>query len=97
MKDFTKLFAGSVLAIVLAACSQQAPEEAAEVAPTETADEFVARVNEELVELNRAGQAAAWVIGKRLSNAMPESPSTVGAYTSCIPSRRASHSASSTP
>jgi len=61
MKDFTKLFAGSVLAIVLAACSQQTPDEAADAGPTESADEFVARVNEELVELNRAGQAAAWV------------------------------------
>jgi len=61
MKDFRKLFAGSVLAIVLAACSQQAPDEATDAGPTESADEFVARVNEELVELNRAGQAAAWV------------------------------------
>jgi len=61
MKVLTKVFAGGVLAIVLVACSQQAPNEAAEVTPTETAEEFVARVNEELVELNREGGAAGWV------------------------------------
>jgi len=61
MKDFAKLFAGALLAIVLAACSQQAEEEAATAAPTETAEEFVARVNEELKELSREGSAAGWV------------------------------------
>ena len=44
MRYLAKLFAGGLLAIFLVACSQQAPEEAAEAAPTETAEEFVARV-----------------------------------------------------
>jgi peptidyl-dipeptidase A len=62
MKDFAKLFAGALLAIVLAACSQQAEEEAAvAAAPTETADEFVARINDELSELSRELGAAGWV------------------------------------
>ena len=61
MKGILRFFAGALLAITLAACSQQAPEETAVAAPTETAEEFVARVNEELKELSREGQAAGWV------------------------------------
>ncbi|MDJ0812479.1 MAG: M2 family metallopeptidase [Woeseiaceae bacterium] len=63
MKDTAKLFAGALLAVVLGACSQEAPEETAApaAAPAETAEEFVVRVNEELTELNREGGAAAWV------------------------------------
>jgi peptidyl-dipeptidase A len=61
MKHFLKLFAGAMLVITLAACSQQAPEEAVSAAPTETAEEFVARVNEELRELGRELGAAGWV------------------------------------
>jgi len=61
MKHLCKLLAGTVLAITLAACSQQTTEETAAAAATETAEEFVARVNEELEELIREGQAAAWV------------------------------------
>lgn len=61
MNNFAKLLAGSLLAIVLAACSQQAPEQTADAAPTETAEEFVARVNEELRELGRELGAAGWV------------------------------------
>ncbi|NOR36905.1 MAG: peptidase M2 family protein, partial [Woeseiaceae bacterium] len=61
MKHFCKLLAGTMLAITLAACSQQAPEETVEAAPTETAEEFVARVNEELRELGRELGAAGWV------------------------------------
>jgi peptidyl-dipeptidase A len=62
MNNYAKLFAGAMLAFVLAACSQQAEEEAATAAaPTETAEEFVARVNEELKELAREGGAAGWV------------------------------------
>jgi peptidyl-dipeptidase A len=61
MKHFLKLFAGALLVITLAACSQQAPEEAVSAAPTETAEEFVARVNEELRELGRELGAAGWV------------------------------------
>ena len=61
MNNYAKLFAGAMLALVLAACSQQAEEEVAAAAPTETAEEFVARVNEELKELSREGGAAGWV------------------------------------
>jgi len=61
MKHLLNLFAGVLLVTTLAACSQQAPEEAVSAAPTETAEEFVARVNEELKELGREGGAAGWV------------------------------------
>ena len=61
MKHLLKLFAGALLVITVAACSQQAPDEAVSAAPTEIAEEFVARVNEELRELGREGGAAGWV------------------------------------
>jgi len=61
MKDFLNLFAGALLVITLAACSQQATEETVAAAPTESAEEFVARVNEEVKELSREGRAAGWV------------------------------------
>jgi peptidyl-dipeptidase A len=62
MRDFAKLLAGAVLAITLVACSERAAEEpAAAAAPAETPEEFVARVNDELRELNRETGAAAWV------------------------------------
>ena len=61
MNNFAKLFVGSLLTIALAACSQQATDETVAIAPAETADEFVARVNEELKELSRESGAAGWV------------------------------------
>ncbi|NIL94013.1 MAG: peptidase M2 family protein [Woeseiaceae bacterium] len=62
MKHTVKLLVGSMLAIALTACTQQAADDdATAAAPTETAEEFVARVNEELKELNREGGAAGWV------------------------------------
>lgn len=61
MKDYARLFAGAMLALVLVACSQQASDDSTTVAATETAEEFVARINDELRELNREGGAAAWV------------------------------------
>jgi peptidyl-dipeptidase A len=63
MKTTAKLLAASLLTFALAACSQEGSEGsvAETVAPTETAEEFVARVNEELKELRREGGAAAWV------------------------------------
>ena len=63
MKHYVKIFASLALAIMLAACSQQAPDEpaAGAAAPTETAEEFVARVNAELEELGRELGAAFWV------------------------------------
>ena len=61
MKTFLKLCASLVLATTLVACSQEAPEEPAAAAPTETAEEFVARANAELEELSREIEAAQWV------------------------------------
>ena len=53
-----------LLSVVFAisACSPQSPDgPARNTAPTETADEFVARMNEELRELRRELGAADWV------------------------------------
>jgi peptidyl-dipeptidase A len=63
MKHHVKIFASLALAGLFAACSQQeAPDEpVTEAAPTETAEEFVARVNAELEELSKELYAAAWV------------------------------------
>ena len=64
MKTLTKLVAGGLLAIVLVACSQQTDEEApaaADAAPTESADEFVTRVNAELKDYWRELNAAGWL------------------------------------
>ena len=61
MKNLVKTIAGVLLVIVISACSQQATEEAAVTAPAETAEEFVARANAEIFELNREGGAAEWV------------------------------------
>ncbi len=50
------------LALSITACSKQSADAPASAAqPTETADEFVARINDELAELNREIGAADWV------------------------------------
>ncbi len=59
MRHIARLFAGTVLALTLAACSGD--DGATSTAPAESAAEFVARVNQELAELNREGGAAGWV------------------------------------
>jgi len=64
MKNHLKLFAGIVLTLVLVACSQKTGEEAiatSDAAPTETADEFVARVNAEYKDYWRELNAAGWL------------------------------------
>jgi len=61
MSNLAKLLAGSLLAIAIAACTQPASEEAADTAPAETAEQFVARANSELEELSRELGAAGWV------------------------------------
>ena len=61
MKNLARIFAGALLVATISACSQQAAEEAAANAPTESAEEFVARANAELIDLNAEGGAAAWV------------------------------------
>ena len=62
MNNLVKILAGITLASLLAACSQEAADTPIAVeAPTETAEEFVARVNDELRELIREIEAAQWV------------------------------------
>tara|TARA_R110002096_G_scaffold29497_13_gene88822 strand:+ start:18275 stop:20095 length:1821 start_codon:yes stop_codon:yes gene_type:complete len=61
MKNLAALFAGVLLVSVISACSQPPSEEASVTAPTETAEEFVARANTELAELSREIGAAQWV------------------------------------
>jgi peptidyl-dipeptidase A len=61
MKNIAKLFAGCVLAIALAACTQQATDEVADAAAAETADEFIARVNAEYKDYWRELNAAEWL------------------------------------
>ena len=62
MKNIVKLCAGIVLVTLVAACSQQSAEEPAAMAtPAETAEQFVARANAELVDLGRELGAAGWV------------------------------------
>ena len=62
MRDIAKLFAGILLAMNLAACSQQAADEPdVAAAPAETAAEFVARFNDELDDYLRELNAAGWL------------------------------------
>ena len=62
MKNLAKVLAGGLLVVMVAACSEQSADDAAATAaPTETAEEFVARANAELEELNRETGAAEWV------------------------------------
>ena len=61
MKKLANLLAGMALALILAACSQQAADEPAEIAPTETADAFIARVNDEFKDYWRELNAAGWL------------------------------------
>ena len=61
MKNLMKLCASLALVTLVAACSQQSAEEPAAAAPTESAEEFVARANAELIDLGRELGAASWV------------------------------------
>ncbi|MDH5618823.1 MAG: M2 family metallopeptidase, partial [Gammaproteobacteria bacterium] len=61
MKNLVKLCASLALVMLTVACSEEAPEETTAAAPTETAQAFVARVNDELRELGREIEAAQWV------------------------------------
>jgi peptidyl-dipeptidase A len=61
MRTFTKLFASAMLAGLLVACSEPATESTVAAAPAESAEAFIARVNEELRELGRELGAAGWV------------------------------------
>jgi len=61
MKKLARIFAGILLVALFAACTQQTAEEPAVVAPTETAEEFVARANAEVKDLGDELGAAGWV------------------------------------
>ncbi len=67
MKFFAHAAAGALVAMTLAACSpsediaEQTPAPQATTTPSETADEFVARANAELIELRRQTGAVNWV------------------------------------
>ncbi|NIA27959.1 MAG: peptidase M2 family protein [Desulfobulbaceae bacterium] len=61
MKSYLRLFASLMFATSLAACSQQAPDEPIAAAPTESAEEFIARVNAEYKDYWRELNAAGWL------------------------------------
>ncbi|HSM30408.1 MAG TPA: M2 family metallopeptidase [Woeseiaceae bacterium] len=66
MKYLARTFASLLLLSFAAACSQQGPDDAAgsepaAAPPAESAEAFVARINEELAELGRELGAAGWV------------------------------------
>ncbi|MBT8090068.1 MAG: M2 family metallopeptidase [Gammaproteobacteria bacterium] len=61
MNQLVRIVAGLVFVVTLNACNQQDAENTAAAVSTETADEFVARLNAELVELGREREAAEWV------------------------------------
>ncbi|NND47032.1 MAG: M2 family metallopeptidase [Woeseiaceae bacterium] len=61
MNQLVRIVAGLVFVVTLNACNQQDAENTAAAESTETADEFVARLNAELVELGREREAAEWV------------------------------------
>jgi peptidyl-dipeptidase A len=61
MRLFARLLAGVSLVFVIAACSQQSMDEATETAPAETAEEFIARVNDEFRDYWRELNAAGWL------------------------------------
>ena len=61
MKNLDKMFAGALLVVLLSACSEQVADESTVAAATETAEEFIARANVELIELSRQSGAAGWV------------------------------------
>ncbi|MDJ0709443.1 MAG: M2 family metallopeptidase [Woeseiaceae bacterium] len=61
MRHFAKALASMTLALFLVACSEPASDESTSAAPTETAEEFVARANAELKELSKEIGATNWV------------------------------------
>jgi len=61
MNKLARILAGALLVTLLGACTQPASEEPAVAAPTETAEQFVARANVELKELSNELGAAGWV------------------------------------
>ncbi|MCP4299523.1 MAG: peptidase M2 family protein, partial [Gammaproteobacteria bacterium] len=61
MRHIVGPVASLLLVLLLSACAQKAAEGTTPAVPTETADEFVARANAELAELNKETAAAEWV------------------------------------
>ena len=61
MSNFVRIAASLLLLLLFGACAKQQAEPPPDVASMETAEQFVARVNAELAELNRETGAANWV------------------------------------
>ena len=61
MKHVSKVIGAALFAVFLAACSQQETESGADAAPSESADEFIARANAELKERGAVWGAINWV------------------------------------
>ncbi len=61
MKLYTQVIVGAALALIMAACSQQAAEESVTNVPAETAEQFVARANAEYAEIVLEVESADWV------------------------------------
>ncbi len=61
MKLISKIAMGATFVALIAGCSQQQEEVAAVTAPTETAEEFIARANAEMAEIFHEVGAANWV------------------------------------
>ena len=61
MKILVRTVAGMMLVVMVGACSEKDADVVSASAPTESAEEFVARANAELDELSRETGAAEWV------------------------------------
>jgi peptidyl-dipeptidase A len=61
MNRLAFIFVAALFGVHLGACSERTAQQATEQPPAETADEFVARVNAELADLERELGAAGWV------------------------------------
>ncbi len=61
MTKLVRIAASIAPLFLFVACTQQEAEPPAEAVPAETAEQFVARINAELAELNRETGAANWV------------------------------------
>ena len=61
MTIFFRSLTTIIFVVAIASCVPDSQREGKEAAVEETADEFVARVNEELVDLNKEAGAALWV------------------------------------
>jgi peptidyl-dipeptidase A len=61
MKRIAEIFSGILFVVLIGACTHHDADDVVITAPTETADEFVARANRELEDLSAELGAAGWV------------------------------------